>query len=34
MKPSEKISAAIRQAPGGTAVVAFVTASFPSREIP
>ena len=32
MKPSEKISAAIRQAPGGTAVVAFVTAGFPSRE--
>jgi len=32
MSPSEKISAAIRQAPGGTAVVAFVTAGFPSRE--
>jgi len=32
MTPSEKISAAIRQAPGGTAIVAFVTAGFPSRE--
>lgn len=32
MNPSEKISAVIRQAPGGTAVVAFVTAGFPSRE--
>ena len=32
MTPSEKISAAIRQAPGGTAIVAFVTAGFPSRD--
>ncbi len=32
MTPGEKISAAIRQAPGGTAIVAFVTAGFPSRE--
>jgi tryptophan synthase alpha chain len=32
MTPAEKISAAIRQAPGGTAIVAFVTAGFPSRE--
>ena len=32
MTPSEKISAAIRQAPGGTAIVAFLTAGFPSRE--
>ncbi len=32
MTPSEKISTAIRQAPGGTAIVAFVTAGFPSRE--
>jgi len=32
MTPGEKISAAIRQAPGGTAIVAFVTAGFPSRD--
>jgi len=32
MTPSEKISTAIRQAAGGTAIVAFVTAGFPSRE--
>ena len=32
MKPSERISAAIRQAPGGIAIVAFVTAGFPKRE--
>jgi tryptophan synthase alpha chain len=32
MTPGEKISAAIRAAPGGTAIVAFVTAGFPSRE--
>ena len=32
MSPSEKISAAIRQARGGTAIVAFLTAGFPSRE--
>ena len=32
MTPSEKISTAIRQAPGGTAIVAFLTAGFPSRE--
>jgi len=32
MTPSEKISAAIRQAPGGTAIVAFVTAGYPLRE--
>jgi tryptophan synthase alpha chain len=32
MTPGEKISAAIRQAPGGTAIIAFVTAGFPSRE--
>jgi tryptophan synthase alpha chain len=32
MKPSEKISAAIRQAPGGMAIVAFLTAGFPKRE--
>ena len=32
MTPSERISAAIRQAPGGTAIVAFLTAGFPSRE--
>jgi len=32
MSPREKISTAIRQARGGTAVVAFVTAGFPSRE--
>ncbi len=32
MSPSEKISDAIRKARGGTAIVAFVTAGFPSRE--
>ena len=32
MKPSEKVSAAIRAARGGTAIVAFVTAGYPSRE--
>jgi len=32
MTPSEKISAAIRQAPGGTAIVAFITAGYPQRE--
>ena len=32
MTPSDKISTAIRQAAGGTAIVAFVTAGFPSRE--
>ena len=32
MSPREKISAAIREARGGTAIVAFVTAGFPSRE--
>jgi tryptophan synthase alpha chain len=32
MTPSEKISNAIRQAAGGTAIVAFVTAGFPSRD--
>jgi tryptophan synthase alpha chain len=32
MTPGERISAAIRQAPGGTAIVAFLTAGFPSRE--
>ena len=32
MTPREKISDAIRKARGGTAVVAFVTAGFPSRE--
>jgi len=32
MIPREKISDAIRKARGGTAVVAFVTAGFPSRE--
>jgi tryptophan synthase alpha chain len=32
MSPAERISAAIRGAQGGTAIVAFVTAGFPSRE--
>ncbi len=32
MSPSERISDAIRKARGGTAIVAFVTAGFPSRE--
>ena len=32
MTPSEKISAAIREARGGTAIVAFVTAGYPLRE--
>ena len=32
MTPGEKISAAVRDARGGTAIVAFVTAGFPSRE--
>ena len=32
MTPSEKISAAISAAPGGTAIVAFLTAGYPSRE--
>ena len=32
MSPREKISAAIRAARGGTAIVAFITAGFPSRE--
>lgn len=32
MNPSEKISAAISAAPGGTAIVAFLTAGYPSRE--
>lgn len=32
MTPSERISAAIAQAPGGTAIVAFVTAGYPLRE--
>jgi tryptophan synthase alpha chain len=32
MTPSEKISAAIRHAAGGTAIVAFVTAGYPLRE--
>jgi tryptophan synthase alpha chain len=32
MKPSERISAAISQAPGKTAIVAFITAGYPSRE--
>jgi tryptophan synthase alpha chain len=32
MTPGERITAAIRQAPGGTAIVAFLTAGFPSRE--
>jgi tryptophan synthase alpha chain len=32
MTPSERITAAIREARSGTAIVAFVTAGFPSRE--
>jgi tryptophan synthase alpha chain len=32
MTPSEKITRAVREAPGGTAIVAFVTAGFPLRE--
>ena len=32
MTPSERISAAIAQAPGGTAIVAFITAGYPQRE--
>jgi tryptophan synthase alpha chain len=32
MTPAERISAAIRGAEGGTAIVAFVTAGFPKRE--
>ncbi len=32
MTPREKISAAIQQASGGTAIVGFITAGFPSRE--
>jgi len=32
MTPSEKISTAIRQAQGGTAIVAFITAGYPLRE--
>jgi tryptophan synthase alpha chain len=32
MSPSERISDAILEARGGTAIVAFVTAGFPSRE--
>ncbi len=32
MTPSERISAAIRGAQGGTAIVAFVTAGYPLRE--
>jgi tryptophan synthase alpha chain len=32
MKPSDRISNAIRAARGGTAIVAFITAGFPSRE--
>jgi tryptophan synthase alpha chain len=32
MTPSEKISAAITQAQGGTAIVAFITAGYPQRE--
>jgi tryptophan synthase alpha chain len=32
MNPSERISAAITQAQGGTAIVAFVTAGYPARE--
>ncbi|HUQ12329.1 MAG TPA: tryptophan synthase subunit alpha [Steroidobacteraceae bacterium] len=31
MKPSERISAAIQAAPGKTAIVAFITAGYPSR---
>jgi len=32
LKPSERISEAIRNARGGTAIVAFITAGFPQRE--
>ena len=32
MTPREKISAAVSNAPHGTAIVAFITAGFPSRE--
>jgi tryptophan synthase alpha chain len=32
MTPSERISAAISTAPGKTAIVAFITAGYPSRE--
>jgi len=32
MTPSENISAAVSSAPQGTAIVAFITAGFPSRE--
>jgi tryptophan synthase alpha chain len=32
MTPAERISAAIRDAAGGTAIVAFVTAGYPKRE--
>lgn len=32
MTPGERISAAIRQAPAGTAIVGFITAGYPSRE--
>ena len=32
MTPGEKISAAIREAHGGTAIVAFMTAGYPQRE--
>jgi tryptophan synthase alpha chain len=32
MTPSEKISAAIAKAEGGTAIVAFITAGYPQRE--
>ena len=33
MKPRDRISAAIRDARGGTAIVAFITAGFPRREL-
>jgi tryptophan synthase alpha chain len=32
MSPRDRISAAIRQAPAGTAIVGFITAGYPSRE--
>ena len=32
MTPGDRISAAIRDAAGGTAIVAFVTAGYPKRE--
>ncbi len=32
MKPSERISAAIRGARNGMAIVAFITAGYPKRE--